>query len=70
MESLKINPKILAIVFLSVVVIADLIPAPNLGPGLIVSSFNWASSQIQSQTEAAKSGLSLRARRLPNFFNQ
>lgn len=49
MDTLKINPKILAAVFASVVVIADLVPAPNLGPGMIVSSYNWAASQVQPQ---------------------
>lgn len=63
MDTLKINPKILAVVFFSAVVIADLIPAPNLGPGLIVSSYNWVTSQIQSPSQTEQSESKMRAER-------
>ncbi len=63
MDTLKINPKILAAVFATVVVIADLIPAPNLGPGMIVSSYNWVTSQVQSSTEPHQTENKMRAKR-------
>lgn len=63
METLKINPKVLATVVLSVVVIADLVPAPSLGPGLLVSSYHWVSSHVRSHTETPQSGQTMRARR-------
>lgn len=63
MDTLKINPKILAAVFASVVVIADLIPVPNLGPGMIVSSYNWVISQVQSPMENPQAESEMRAQR-------
>lgn len=63
MDSLKINPKILAMVFISVVVMADLVPAPKLGPGFIVSSYNWVSSQVQDQPGIDQAEQKLRAKR-------
>lgn len=63
METLKINPKILAAVFASVVVIADVVPAPNLGPGLLVSSYHWVASQVQSPTETHQAHQKIRAKR-------
>ncbi|ABW28301.1 hypothetical protein [Acaryochloris marina] len=63
MDTLKINPKILAAVFASVVIIADLVPAPNLGPGLIVSSYNWAASQVQSPPDTQHANQKIRAKR-------
>lgn len=63
MDTLNINPKILAAVFASVVVIADLVPAPNLGPGLIVSSYNWVASQVHSPTKPDQAGQKMRAKR-------
>jgi len=51
MDTLKLNPKILAAVFASVAVIADLIPAPNLGPGLIISSYNWVALKVHPSME-------------------
>lgn len=63
MDTLKINPKILAVVFFSTVVIADLVPAPNLGPGLIISSYNWVTSQMQSSPQTKPSESEMRAER-------
>ena len=63
MDTLKINPKILAAVFASVVMIADLVPAPNLGPGLIVSSYNWVASSVQSPTDTHQANPKMQAQR-------
>lgn len=60
MNALKIKPKILVLVFISVGLIADLIPAPNLGPGLVVTSLDWlraqfpADSTVTVQSDPAK----------------
>jgi|GEM_PF-3577096 len=63
MDTLKINPKILAVVFFSAVLIADLMPAPNLGPGLIVSSYDWVRSQVQSSSQIEPLKSEMRAQR-------
>ncbi|WP_299408556.1 hypothetical protein [Acaryochloris sp. IP29b_bin.148] len=73
MDTLKINPKILAAVFVSAIALADLIPAPNLGPGLIVSSYQWVASQVQSPTEATPAKSEMRAKRSqsrPSSYHQ
>lgn len=64
MESLQLKPKVLVIVFLSVAIIADLVPAPNLGPGLFVSTYHWVSSKLQSLDKPPSSAPEMHANQM------
>jgi hypothetical protein len=64
MESLQLKPKVLILVFLSVAILADLVPAANLGPGLLVSTYNWVSSKLQSLDNPSPSAPEIRANQM------
>ncbi|NJK40630.1 MAG: hypothetical protein HC934_03285 [Acaryochloridaceae cyanobacterium SU_2_1] len=50
MKSLNIDPKVLALVFVTLGLVADLLPGPNLGPGLVVTSMNWVQAQFSPES--------------------
>jgi hypothetical protein len=69
MQPVTLNFKVLVLLFLGAGVVADLLPVPNLGPGVIVTSARWVSAQLQdslnntlNNTESSQSlGLSLKS---------